>query len=269
MLNHSPLGKDVQYTQAYSPEILFSVPRAKGREAIGLPNPLPFEGADIWTGYELSWLDPRGKPEIAVAEFRVPAESEFIVESKSLKLYLNALNGTRFESTGVVQKTIEQDLSRAAGAPVLVNLLCVDAFSIKTTELDGDSIDGEDVEIDTYDVNPAHLKVSKDHVTESLRSNLLKSNCPVTGQPDWASIVIRYTGPRLDRAALLKYIVSFREHTGFHEQCVEQIFVDLKERCKAERLTVYARYTRRGGLDINPFRSDFENSPVNIRNFRQ
>ena len=269
MLNNSPLGKDVQYKQAYAPNILFSIPRAKGRDAIGLPSPLPFTGVDIWTGYELSWLDLRGKPEIAVAEFRIPADSKFLVESKSFKLYLNSLNGTRFKSMSAVKDTIAQDISRAVDAPVAVRLISVDQFSIQTTELDGASIDNQDVEIDTYDMDPGHLKVHGEHVTESLRSHLLKSNCPVTGQPDWASVVIRYTGPRLDRAALLKYIVSFRDHTGFHEQCVEQIFVDLKERCKAEKLTVYARYTRRGGLDINPFRSDFEASPPNIRNFRQ
>ena len=255
--------------QDYSPQILFSIPRTKGRSATGLPNPLPFKGVDIWTGYELSWLNQRGKPQVAVAEFRIPAESEFIVESKSFKLHLNSLNSTRFESMDAVKKTIQRDISSAAGAPVIVDLLSPSRFSVQTTELQGESIDELDSEIDTYDVNPAHLKVSGERVTESLRSDLLKSNCPVTGQPHWASVVIHYTGPRIDREALLKYIVSFREHTGFHEQCVEQIFVDLKERCKAEKLTVYARYTRRGGLDINPFRSDFEDSPVNTRNFRQ
>ena len=187
------------------------------------------------------------------------AESKVLVESKSFKLYLNSLNGTRFVGMGAVEDTIAQDINRAAGAPVAAQWISVDQFSIQTTELDGESIDSQDVEIDSYDMNPNHLQVSSaHHVTESLRSHLFKSNCPVTGQSDWASVVIRYTGPRLDRAALLKYIVSFRGHTGFHEQCVEQILVDLKERCKAEKLTVYARYTRCGGLDINPFRSDFD-----------
>jgi 7-cyano-7-deazaguanine reductase len=269
MLHHSPLGRETQYKTQYAPELLFPIPRRAGRDAIGLPEPLPFRGVDVWTGYELSWLTAKGKPEVAVAEFMIPAATRCLVESKSLKLYLNSFNGTRFATTAEVEERIRRDIARAAEGTVSVRLFERAAFKATTAELEGECVDDIDVAIETYDVTPSLLSATGPRLTETLRSDLLKSNCPVTGQPDWASVMICYTGPQIDRAGLLKYIVSFRNHTGFHEQCVEKMYLDIKARCGAERLTVYARYTRRGGLDINPFRSDFEDCPPNQRTFRQ
>ena len=234
-----------------------------------MPAALPFGGVDVWTGYEVSWLNPKGKPQVAVGEFVIPADTTHLVESKSLKLYLNSMNGTHLESQEGVEACIRRDLSRAAHGPVAVRLVGRAAFKATTEELEGECIDDLDVTIDTYDVEPSFLSATGTRTTETLRSDLLKSNCPVTGQPDWGSVMIRYTGPRLDRSGLLKYIISFRDHAGFHEQCVEQMFLDIASRCQPERLTVYARYTRRGGLDINPFRSNFEDSPPNRRTYRQ
>ena len=269
MLHHSPLGSEVQYPSTYSPNLLFPIPRRLGRDAIGVPQALPFDGVDMWTGFELSWLNTRGKPQIAVVEFTVPASTPHLIESKSLKLYLNSLNGHRFGNVHDVEACLRRDVSRAAGAAVAVRVINCAEFGARTQELEGVCIDDLDIEIKQYDVDPALLRVHDDVVDETLRSDLLKSNCPVTGQPDWASVMIKYRGPRIDREALLAYIVSFREHSGFHEQCVEQMFQDIKTRCKPTQLTVYARYTRRGGLDINPFRSDFDLCPPNRRTFRQ
>lgn len=269
MLHDSPLGKDVQYKQEYSPEILFAIPRDTGRQAIGVSSPLPFGGVDMWTGYELSWLNARGKPQIAVAEFRFSVASRCLIESKSFKLYLNSFNGTRFSGAAAVEAALTRDLRQAADGHVVVRLISREQFGIQTAEMPGECIDDQDVDIDTYDVEPTFLSRGTELTNEVLYSDLLRSNCPVTGQPDWASVMIRYQGPRLNRQGLLKYIVSYRQHTGFHEQCVEQIFMDIKERCQPTNLTVYARYTRRGGLDINPYRSNFEKSPTNSRTFRQ
>jgi 7-cyano-7-deazaguanine reductase len=269
MLEKSPLGKESEYKTQYTPDLLFAIARRIGRDALGLSEHLPFSGVDMWTGYELSWLNAKGKPQVAAAEFIVPAASKFLVESKSLKLYLNSFNGTQFATKDEVESCIRRDLSKAADCAVGVKLFGVGVFQTTAEELGGECIDDLDVTTNTYDVEPKFLTASGAIVEKTLRSNLLKSNCPVTGQPDWAAVMVRYSGPMIDRAGLLKYIVSFRDHSGFHEQCVEQIFLDIKARCRAERLTVYARYTRRGGLDINPFRSDFEDSPPNRRTFRQ
>ncbi len=269
MIEQSPLGKSADYAQAYSPDILFSIPRSRGRDAIALHDPLPFSGVDLWTGYEVSWLNPKNKPMVAVGEFRIPASTSHMVESKSFKLYLNTFNATQFDDLAHVQATLERDLSQAAGGTVRVRLMLPTAFGTRTQELAGACIDDADIEVTTFEVNPDYLQADGERVQEALCSDLLRSNCPVTGQPDWASVMVHYCGPRIDRDGLLRYIVSFREHTGFHEQCVEQMFVDIKARCRCGQLTVYARYTRRGGLDINPFRSDFEDGPPNIRNFRQ
>ena len=269
MIEHSPLGKTADYAQAHSPDILFSIPRSRGRDAIHLQGPMPFSGVDLWTGYELSWLNSKNKPMVAVGEFRIPASSSHIIESKSFKLYLNAFNATQFADVATVQATLERDLSQAAGGTVRVRLILPSQFGTRTEELVGTCIDDADIEITAFDVRPDCLSASGEHVEETLYSDLLRSNCPVTGQPDWASVMVHYRGPRIDRDGLLRYIVSYREHTGFHEQCVEQMFMDIKARCKCESLTVYARYTRRGGLDINPFRSNFKDGPPNTRNFRQ
>lgn len=248
-----PLGREVAYPDRYDAGLLFPIPRALGRGEIGLRyDALPFAGHDRWHAYELSWLDVRGKPVVATATLAVPADSPHLVESKSLKLYLNSLNAARFESPARVRETIAADLSRAAGAPVVVE------FGLPSFETDDASmsIDDLDVEIDRYGPpDAALLAVHDDVVEETLRSDLLKSNCPVTGQPDWATVRIAYRGPRVDRAGLLRYLVSFRDHAEFHEQCVERIFVDLLAHCRCEALSVEARYTRRGGLDINPWRA--------------
>jgi 7-cyano-7-deazaguanine reductase len=219
---------------------------------------LPFYGLDIWTGYELSWLNPQGKPVVALAEFLVPCNSEFIVESKSFKLYLNSLNQTVFADTEQLQKVLVRDLSGVANAPVQVLLYPVGAPSVlqKITSLPGTCLDELPVAINTYQPEPGYLStLDVDLVEETLHSHLLKTNCPVTGQPDWASLQITYKGRAIEREGLLRYIVSFREHQDFHEHCVERIFMDILERCTPEALTVYARYTRRGGLDINPLRT--------------
>ena len=271
--DHSPLGKTTAYAEHYDPTLLFPIPRAPKREEIGVGAVLPFHGVDVWNAYELSWLDPRGKPQVALAEFRVPATSPHIVESKSFKLYLNSFMQTVLEDADELRGRLVRDLSRAAGAPVAVTLTPARAFAAQgMAELEGEVIDGLDVAVDHYGPpRPDFLLAdSGPDVEETLVSHLLKSNCPVTGQPDWASVQVRYAGPRIDRAGLLRYLASFRRHNDFHEQCVERLFVDLTRRCAPRRLSVYARYTRRGGLDINPFRSSVEGEePSNGRNARQ
>lgn len=269
MLHHSPLGREIAYPSRYAPEILYPIPRALGRDAVGLTTPLPFSGVDFWTGYEMSWLDGRGKPHVAVATFAVPADSPNLIESKSFKLYLNALNDTRFENADALVDTVQRDLSAAAGAPVSVRLNRPNAFLAVTCELPGVNVDDLAVDIDTYEPCADFLRAGDAEVSECLTSHLLKSNCPVTGQPDWASLMVKYTGPRIAPEDFLRYVVSFRHHTGFHEQCVEQIFHDVFTRVQPSKLTVYARYTRRGGLDINPFRSTWEDAPGNVRTYRQ
>jgi 7-cyano-7-deazaguanine reductase len=271
-VEHSLLGKSVSYSESYAPELLFPIPRAAKRDEIGVPLPLPFHGVDIWNAYELSWLDPRGKPVVALAEFRIPALSPNIIESKSFKLYLNSFAQTRLDCIAEVERRLYQDLSAAAAAPVSVKLQHAGGFAQETLcELDGDVIDELDIAIDSYDApQPEFLTVAGDDIVEeALVSHLLKSNCPVTGQPDWASVQIRYRGARMDRAGLLRYLVSFRRHSDFHEQCVERIFMDISHRCAPQALAVYARYTRRGGLDINPFRSTGDEVPANPRGARQ
>ena len=234
---------------------------------------LPFAGEDIWNAYELSWLDTVGKPMVATGEFRIPANSPNIIESKSLKLYLNSLNGARYESPEAVRSTIAADLGRVCGAEALVRLHASEFAGMPAQgEPVGHCIDTEELEEPTYDLDPELLNDSVDSQSpdaETLHSNLLKTNCPVTGQPDWATVMIRYRGPRIRRAALLAYLVSYRNHAEFHEQCVERMFVDIERFCRPLALSVYARYLRRGGLDINPFRSNFETPPPNVRLLRQ
>lgn len=255
----SPLGRAVAYRDTYAPELLFPISRDPKREEIGLRGTPPFHGGDLWNAYELSWLDVKGKPHVALATFWVPAESPNIVESKSLKLYLNAFNQTRFLSAEAVAETIAIDLSAAAGAPVEVKVTPVQEVGERhQRNFAGILLDDLDLIIDDYAAPAPRLLQadrSQPEVSETLVSHLLKSNCLVTGQPDWASVAIRYQGAPLDRAALLRYLISFRQHNEFHEQCVERIFFDLWTRCQPRQLAVYARYTRRGGLDINPFRS--------------
>lgn len=268
----SSLGRDVAYPSHYDPALLFPIPRAAARAQIGIDgHALPFAGHDRWQAYELGWLDRRGKPQVAAATFTVPCTSPSLIESKSLKLYLNSLNAHRFDDAERVRATIARDLSAAAGAGVAV-AFGLPPMRADTAEAEAASLDALELDIDDYGPPEAgHLSAEAGtEAAETLRSDLLKSNCPVTGQPDWASVEIRYAGPRIDRAGLLRYLVSFRDHAEFHEQCVERIFADVLARCRPRQLSVEARYTRRGGLDINPWRATPGTAPVAaLREFRQ
>ncbi len=269
-MNHTdiPLGREVAYPSHYDAGLLFPIPRTLGRAEIGIDSDassLPFVGHDRWHAYELSWLDARGKPVVATATLAVPAASPMLIESKSLKLYLNSLNAARFDSAAHVRDTLVADLSRVAGATVAVD------FGLPPFAVDDAAVLIDALELDIEDYGPpnaAHLALHASDgdgdgiVEETLRSDLLKSNCPVTGQPDWASVRIAYRGARIDRAGLLRYLVSFRDHAEFHEQCVERIFVDVMARCRPQTLSVEARYTRRGGLDINPWRATPGTAPA-------
>jgi 7-cyano-7-deazaguanine reductase len=251
-----PLGRAVDYPREYDPGLLFAIARAQGRASLGIDaGALPFAGHDRWHAYEVSWLDLRGKPVVAALSIEVGADTPNLVESKSLKLYLNSFNATRFDDAAGVRARIARDLSQAAGGDVVVT----DGVPAPARDRDGDGflLDALDIDIASYGPPDAGLLRADpgDDADETLRSELLKSNCPVTGQPDWASVRIAYQGPRIDRAGLLRYLVSFRDHAEFHEQCVERIFVDLSARCRPRSLSVEARYTRRGGLDINPWRA--------------
>jgi 7-cyano-7-deazaguanine reductase len=254
----SPLGKPVAYATQRDPALLFAIARAAGRAELGIAEPLPFLGVDIWNAYEFSWLDARGKPRVALVEFRVPANSNNLIESKSFKLYLNSYAQTRVPDTDTLREWLADDLSEAVGGPVSVQLgTPTSKESLSLQQLEGELIDDLPIGIEHYGPpKPELLYGNPDAVVEeSLVTHLFKSNCPVTGQPDWASVQVHYEGPRIGRDGLLRYLVSFREHADFHEQCVERMFRDLLERCEPERLSIYARYTRRGGLDINPFRT--------------
>lgn len=269
MGDKSPLGEATSYEQAYSPDLLHPISREDNRRERGLGRDLPFGGEDIWNAWELTWLDVHGKPQVATAEFRVPFDSPNIIESKSMKLYLNSLAMTRYVAMADVRETISADLSCTAGAevPVVLNTI---SGAAAITEFPGACIDELDVTCDAADVDPNLLQVSAEEIhSEDLYSDLLRSLCPVTDQPDMGSILIRYKGRPIDPESLLRYIVSYRNHNDFHEACVERVFLDIKKRCEPEALTVYARYNRRGGIDINPFRSDFEATPENIRLERQ
>lgn len=283
----SLLGKAVPYVDQYDASLLFPIARAAKRAEIGVAGVAPFLGADMWTAFELSWLNARGKPQVALAHFTVPCESPNIIESKSLKLYLNSFNNTRFADVDELKTRLRTDLGEAvwrdasrepsgsgpAPASMGVKILLPEHFDREPVhELDGLSLDRLDLECSRYTPAPDLLRVLADEapVTEVLTSRLLKSNCLVTGQPDWGSVQISYTGAQIDHEGLLQYLVSYRNHNEFHEQCVERIFMDLWTRCKPLKLTVYARYTRRGGLDINPFRTSYPQAlPPNIRTARQ
>ena len=263
------LGQDTDYPDDYEPGLLQPLPREDGRIVIGVdPERLPFHGLDLWTHYELSWLDAGGKPVVAVGEILVPADSPCLIESKSLKLYFNSLNFMRFDTPQAFSDQVEEDLTAAAGARVTLTLREPEA--LMPVALPGQCLDDLPLVTDVYHPDPGLLKIIPGETTnETWHSHLLRTNCPVTDQPDWASVVIHYAGPRIDPESLLAYLVSFRRHSDFHEQCVERIFHDLGTFCGAELLTVYARYTRRGGLDINPFRSNAESLPASWRTVRQ
>jgi 7-cyano-7-deazaguanine reductase len=275
----SQLGKSSAYVDQYDASLLFPIPRSGKRAEIGIDGAAPFFGADMWTAFELSWLNLRGKPQVALVHFTIPAESPNIIESKSFKLYLNSFNNTRFADVADVQQRLRTDIAEAAwrGGPlqsVGVRLIPAEQFDREPVfELDGLSLDRLDVECTRYQPAPDLLSTApaeEGAVSEVLVSNLLKSNCLVTGQPDWGSVQISYTGAQIQQEGLLQYLVSYRNHNEFHEQCVERIFMDIWSRCKPSKLTVYARYTRRGGLDINPFRTSHPQAlPGNTRTARQ
>ncbi|WP_447856978.1 NADPH-dependent 7-cyano-7-deazaguanine reductase QueF [Pseudomonas aeruginosa] len=270
---HSPLGKTSEYVSSYTPSLLFPISRTAKWAELGLSaETLPYRGVDIWNCYELSWLTPAGKPVVAIGEFSIPADSPNIIESKSFKLYLNSLNQSAFDSREALRAVLQKDLSAAAGAPVGVRLRSLDEVAEEGIgRLPGRCIDELDIAVDGYEQpRPELLRCDAGRIVEEqLYSHLLKSNCPVTGQPDWGTLVVDYRGPALDPASLLAYPVSFRQHQDFHEQCVERIFLDLQRLLQPQALSVYARYVRRGGLDINPYRSLAEVAPDNRRLVRQ
>ncbi len=273
-LHNAPLGKASDNPEQYDPSLLFPIAREVNRQDLGIQDRLPFLGVDIWNAYELSWLNLKGKPQIGIAEFIVPADSPFMIESKSWKLYLNSLNFHTFASSDEVKKTLEKDLSEVAGARVGVKLLDPqETKSFRFQDFSGTLLDRLDIEVDTQ-TKPDDVSLSADEKSspceEVLVSHLLKSNCPVTGQPDWASIAISYVGQAINQEQLLRYLIAFRHVQEFHEHCVEKIFLDIHRQCRPHKLSVYARYTRRGGLDINPFRTNFNTAwPDNLRHARQ
>lgn len=267
------LGQKTEYISEYQPSLLQAVPRQLNRDDLALSDPLPFSGFDLWNLYELSWLNGKGKPVVAVAEVKLDAGSDNLIESKSFKLYLNSFNQTRFISTAEVQNTLQRDLAACARGQVEVQIFDdLDQAVSHIEPLPGICIDDLDIDIDNYEFDDKHLISSANdakEVSEELYSHLLKSNCLVTNQPDWGSVYISYSGPQIDREKLLRYLISFRQHNEFHEQCVERIFTDILKYCQPKTLTVYARYTRRGGLDINPFRSNCLSTIANTRLVRQ
>ena len=270
-LENAPLGKKTIYISKYKKELLFPISREANRSQLNLQNPLPFTGIDIWNGYELSWLNNKGKPVVALAEFIFPCESPNLIEAKSFKLYLNSFNNTCISSAAELTTILQTDLADAIKAPVQVTISLLDqSESITIQAFSGICLDSLDIQCDTYLVKPDLLTTQEEMISETLYSNLLKSNCLITGQPDWGSLQICYTGKKIQHDSLLKYIISFRDHTEFGEQCVERMFLDIMNYCKPQKLSVYARYTRRGGLDINPYRStDIGNIPHNFRLCRQ
>ncbi len=270
----SPLGKSTPYSDSYDPGLLFPMPRADKRAELGISGTLPFFGMDVWNAYELSWLNLRGKPQVAIATLMVPADTPNIVESKSMKLYFNSLNQARIAGPDALLELLRADLSAAFGGAISIKLTPAEDFGkLQMGELDGLLLDRLDVEFDRYQPDPLLLTTHLDEapVEETLVSHLLKSNCLVTNQPDWASVQIRYVGNPIDQEGLLRYLVGFRSHQEFHEQCVERIFTDILRQCRPTKLFVAARYTRRGGIDINPWRSNFSltTMPGNRRNARQ
>jgi 7-cyano-7-deazaguanine reductase len=271
--DQSQLGKPSAYADQYDASLLFAMPRAPKRAELGIEGTPPFFGADLWTAFELSWLNLRGKPQLALAHITVPCESPNIIESKSFKLYLNSFNNTRFLDAREVRERIRADIGAVVGVGIGIKTIGPELFDQEPVhEMDGLNLDRLDVECIHFTPAPELLFAEFDEppVTETLTSNLLKSNCLVTGQPDWGSVQISYSGPQINQEGLLQYLVSFRNHHEFHEQCVERIFMDVRARCKPIKLSVYARYTRRGGLDINPFRTSYpQGLPPNVRTARQ
>lgn len=273
VLNQSPLGKNSEYISHYCPDLLYPILRKTTREQIRISPNLPFKGEDVWKSYELSWLNEKGKPIIAIGEFVFSCASPFLIESKSFKLYLNSFSQTRFPSISEVQMTLEKDLSQASGSSVKVKLIFAHEFSqLVLCCPEGICLDDQDIEMHEheYNLNPCFLQIGSQNISETLYTNLFKSNCLVTGQPDWITVSIQYSGHQIKHDGLLKYLVSFRNHQGFHEQCIEKIFDDLMKFCQPHQLAVYGQCTRRGGIDINSLRTNFVTTlPNNTRHPRQ
>lgn len=266
------LGKQAEYPEQYSPECLEPIPRRLSRSSIGLLGELPFDGVDLWTAYEVSWLDGAGKPQVAMGYFEFCCRSEAIVESKSFKYYLNSFNQSTFESWQKVTEVMESDLAKASGGKVSVKLVSLNSpyTPSQLGSPNGACVDELSLNNAVYTPSQELLTVdSEQHVEEALYSHLLKSNCPVTGQPDWATLWVEYKGKRIEPESFLAYVVSYRQHQDFHENCVEKIYSDILQACKPESLSVYARYTRRGGLDINPYRTNTQNPAPKWRIVRQ
>ena len=267
------LGQKTEYASNYDRTLLQAVPRKLNRNDLGITENQPFTfGADIWTAYEISWLNLKGVPQVAIADVEIDYQSENLIESKSFKLYLNSFNQSRFKNLQEVEEILQQDLTQCAQGRVKVRLNSLQYYDRQAiATLQGECIDEQDIEIHSYAFNPSLLEncTSTQWVEETLVSHLLKSNCLITNQPDWGTIQILYVGQQINREKILRYLISFRQHNEFHEQCVERIFCDLMRFAQPEKLSVYARYTRRGGLDINPFRSNFEPTPLNQRLARQ
>lgn len=255
-MNTIPLGKQTQYAANYAPDLLYPIPRKMARSQIGLGKKLPFYGYDIWNAYDLSWLNSKGKPEVGIGEFIIPCDSENLIESKSFKLYLDSFNGTKFSSIAEVQNTLANDLSNNIKAEVMVNIKSINNYAEGLRNFSGINLDEYDIACNEYQINPDFLFTENADAGETLYSHILKSNCPVTGQPDFGSVSISYQGEKINHQGLLKYIVSFRDHNEFHEACAERIFMDILNKCAPKKLTVFARYSRRGGLDINPLRTN-------------
>jgi 7-cyano-7-deazaguanine reductase len=266
----SPLGQPTDYPERYDPALLFAMPRAPQREALGIEGAMPFAGSDFWTAYEITWLDARGKPQLAVGRFEIPADSPRLVESKSLKLYLASFAFEKLDRRELARR-VQADLTQVCDAAVTVELAPVTAgLAAEPSMRPGEALDDLEVAVDRYNPEPAYLEAAGPDVEETLHSALFRSRCPVTGQPDYGDVLIRYRGPRIERSGLLRYLISYRRHAAFHEACVERIFVEVQRRCSARDLTVYAQFLRRGGIEINPFRSNFEPTPPGLeRTVRQ
>ena len=272
MTNHKlALGRETGYPDKYAPAVLDAIPRIQNREPLGITADLPFAGVDVWNAWELTWLGTGKRPAVATARIVVPVESPNIIESKSLKLYLDSFAMTEFASAGDVEQTIRKDLTRCVESPVEVRVAPVSSTEARTVaRLAGSSLDDLDVDCDDWEVNAGLMRADSDNiVTADLHTHLLRSLCPVTAQPDIGSLQISYRGPTIDPAGLLRYIVSYRQHSDFHESCIEKMFIDIQERCKPLDLTLHARYQRRGGIDINPFRSTSAQTPRDLRLWRQ
>jgi len=271
MQSDLPLGKPSDYPTTYTPSLLRSIERAPLRAPLGIVERVPFQGEDTWNCYEFSWLNAKGRPDAGMIKLRVPCNSAAIVESKSLKLYLNSFAQTVFTTRAELLTTLNSDLSLAFRAPVIIDLVDVDQALEPVGQLPGRSLDDLDVDVEVYHWCPDLLEVDAGAVTvrQTLHTHLFRSVCPVTRQPDWASVMVQYVGHRIPPESLLRYLVSFRSHEAFHETTIEQIFVDITQRCAPEHLTVYGRFLRRGGIDINPFRSTDAAAAPPLRLLRQ